>query len=195
MKLHKNVTQLIHHNLCKRSFSQRPSKKHQANTLGISDQQRNDLLSQSKVEDSHLYFQSILNTRKKISNVSETNPINTVHELSDEYKASLESSALVWQKKKDKIDKQFNLSNIDRVINHTKLLSMKLPSKELENYLNACRIAQLLRLDPIKDKELIRIKKRIQWICMKHRLSAVPTLDFFLKHRFDFLSPESLTFS
>eukprot|EP01083_Nonionella_stella_P055687 146796_1 len=160
------------------------SKKYGANTLGISDAERSELLSQSKIEDSHLYFQSILNTRKKMATITETNSLTTVHQLSDEYKQSLEDSAILWQNKKDKIRKNYALTDLDRILNKTKLLSMKLPSRELEHYLNACRIAALLRLDPVKDKALIQLKKRIQWVCMTHRLNAVPPLDFFVKHRY-----------
>lgn len=194
MKAGRTVTQLVqiqpncfHHNHY-RYFSRRiqpRSQKYRNNTRDlVSDTERSELIAQSKIEDSQLYFQSILNTRKKIANITETNPIKPIKQLSDEYKQSMQENALVWQKKKDKINKQNNLLDLDRIINDSKLLQMKLPSPELQHYLDACRIATLLRLDPVKDKELIALKKRIQWILMKHRLSACPPLDFFLKHRY-----------
>lgn len=193
MKLQKNVVSLIRYNKTlsythTRRFSRKiqpRSRKYKINVEGLAtDEERSELLAQSRVENSNQLFQSVLSTRKKIANVTTQNRIQHVSELSDEYKESLEESAIVWKKKKDKVRKENAFLNLDRIINDTKLLYLKMPSPELQNYLNACRIASLLRLDPVKDKELIELKQRIQWIVMKHRLSAVPPLDFFLKHRY-----------
>ena len=193
MKLRNNVFTLLQHNksqylIHSRHFSRKiqpRSKKYKSNVQGlVTDEERSELLAQSRVEDSNQLFHSVLNTRKKIANVTTQNRIQNVTELSDEYKSSLEESALVWKKKSDKVKKDNAFLNLDRVINHSKLMYLKMPSPELQNYLNACRIASLLRLDPEKDAALIELKQRIQWILQKHRLSAVPPLDFFLKHRY-----------
>ena len=91
MKGNKNVTQLLqtkpysfmyYTHQC-RYFSRKiqvKSRKYRDNTQGlVSDEERSELIAQSKIEDNQLYFQSILNTRKKIANITETNP--NKHEL------------------------------------------------------------------------------------------------------------------
>ncbi|ETO34166.1 hypothetical protein RFI_02929, partial [Reticulomyxa filosa] len=77
-------------------------------------------------------------------------------------------------------DRQIETSNVsfndlDRIMNNSsKICYCKCRTRRLQEYL-----ASLLRLDPIKDKALIELKERVQWILRKHRLDAVPLTAFF----------------
>ncbi len=91
----------------------------------------------------------------------------------------LQDAAIEYEREEDSVNRRKGFNNLERMINYSKSLVLKMPSPVIQRYIYACQIASLLRLDPERDKELIELKKRIQWICMNHRFDAVPPLQFF----------------
>ncbi|ETO35894.1 hypothetical protein RFI_01169, partial [Reticulomyxa filosa] len=125
-------------------------------------------------------FQRILENRKTAHEMKEVGTFTKFSEFSENLVKDLKDNALPYKKKSDKLRRQnVSFNDLDRIINSSSKMLLQMPNARLQGYLDACRIASLLRLDPIKDKALIELKERVQWILQKHRLDAVPLPAFF----------------
>ena len=135
-------------------------------------------------------FQSVLENRKKMlsGKMYEPLPLKAIKQpliqtLPKDKIENMIDNSIPYKYKKDLWKKDFAKMNIDHLLHSKKdNLFLETPSRRMEQYYEACKIASLLKLDPIarpSDAILIELKQRIQWILAKHRLNAVPTLSWF----------------
>ena len=143
------------------------------------------------VERDGEYFRQVLATRKKMRLLGTPHPRPYVtREVDESTQQQWQEKALVANEKESKKESRrknariASYRDLDYMIEHSKKILVENPSMALQNYINACRIASMLRLDPINDAELIELKKRLQYICYKHRLDVVPPIEFFERKGF-----------